>query len=82
MPRFRKKAVDVEAVQWFPDRVVEGVRHVNPIGNMVLECWYVVNANGYHSYLHPGDWVITEQDGIHHYVCDDSVFKKSYEPIE
>lgn len=30
----------------------------------------------------PGDWIITEPDGIHHYPCKPDIFENTYELVE
>lgn len=93
MPRFRKRPVEVEAVQWFPGKLVPGVHgEGGSLGSEVVVdypersysfAWPgVVTIHQQIAYLDPGDWVITELDGIHHYPCKPDVFEKTYEPIE
>lgn len=43
---------------------------------------YVVTIHGEKAKLAPGDWVITEPDGEHHYPCKPDIFEATYEPIE
>lgn len=68
MAKYKKKPVIVEATQWFPNHNVEGVTNgkVTTIHGDVID-------------LAPGDWVITEPDGIHHYPCKNDIFQKFYE---
>lgn len=80
--KFRRKPIVVDAEQWFPGEKIEGVRHFKPRGEggSPGESWFVVTIHGQHAYLMPGDWVITEPDGIHHYPCKPDVFAAIYEP--
>jgi hypothetical protein len=86
--RYRKRPVEVEAEQWFPGKDVPGVRHfagsaAKSPGDLGLsECWFVVTIHGQHAYLTPGDWVITESDGVHHYPCKPDEFARIYEPCD
>jgi hypothetical protein len=77
MPLFRKKPIEVEAEQWFPGKFVSGVywRETN-----IGKAWYVITIHGQDAYLEPGDWVITEPDGTHHYPCKPGIFETTYDP--
>jgi hypothetical protein len=79
MPIFRKRPLAVQADQWFPGREVAGVAaEPRPGGDPPRH--YVVTIHGQRAYLEPGDWVIAECDGIHHYPCKQDVFKATYVP--
>lgn len=78
MPRFRKKPVEIEAVQWFPGRDVPGVRVPVPGDGDP----YVITIHGQATLVAPGDWIITEPDGKHHYPCRPDIFEATYEPVE
>jgi hypothetical protein len=80
VPKYRKRPIVVEAEPWFPSVAVKGVRHF-PAMNGMSECWFVVTIHGQHAYLSPGDWVITESDGEHHYPCKPDEFDRIYEPV-
>jgi hypothetical protein len=43
---------------------------------------YVTTVSGEKVRIHPGEWVITEPDGVHHYPCKADVFEATYEPVE
>lgn len=84
MPRFRKKPVTVEAVQWFP-----GVRHPGLVGDTGRvygdggEYPAVVRtAHGHLTPVAPGDWIIAEPDGRGYYPCKPDIFEATYEPSE
>lgn len=70
MPKFRKKPIIVEAVQWFPGKEVEGVIERVTYGYIETGS-YIVDA---------GDWVITRTTG-ERYPCKDAIFRATYEPI-
>lgn len=79
MAKFRKKAVVIEAVQFFyGGEKVPGVSYPSADGKMA----FVVTIHDQRAYLHDGDWVITEPDGVHHYPCKPDIFAERYEPVE
>lgn len=81
MPKYRKRPVTVEAFQYWPDKPLpEGVyanNHQYAPGKH-----YVITIHRQHAYLQPGNWVITESDGKHHYPCAAEEFERIYEPVE
>lgn len=79
MAKYRKKPVIVEATQWFPGLDVAGVKP--PVEGTLPE-FYVVTTHGQITWVAPGDWIITEPDGEHHYPCKPDIFEKSYDPID
>ena len=88
MSRFRKKPVLVEAEQWFPGKHVNGVTEETwmPDGGtadgkpLSLQCGYCFTIHGQQTKVVPGDWIITEPDGVHHYPCNPDIFASTYEP--
>lgn len=69
MPKFCKRPVEVDAEQWFPGVVIEGViNHEDHATINTLEG--VMRAE-------PGDWIIT---GVHgeKYPCKPDIFEKTY----
>lgn len=86
MARYRKRPVVVEAEQWFPGKHVEGVTEtVIDLGDGQTSpagYGHVVTIHGEHAKVVPGDWVITEPDGVHHYPCKPDVFEATYQPAE
>lgn len=75
MPKYRKKPVVVEAVQWFPFVTIPGV-DTSRLGEAT-----VTTIQGRQVNISPGEWVITESDGIHHYPCSSEEFSRLYEPV-
>lgn len=78
MAKYRKKPVVVEAVQWFPDRTVEGV------------CTCPSDEYGRVPHVHTlegalrvssGDWIITGVKG-ERYPCKPDIFAATYEAVE
>ena len=91
MPKFRKKPVVIEAVQWQPSVKHPGVSlepaHNQPsrsggVSFRMPERYYVTTIHGQRAYLHPGDWLLPEPDGVHFYPCKPEVFEATYEPLE
>lgn len=85
--KYRKKPVIVEAKQWFPGKQVRGVTetfYANPDGTIIGSSGYgfVTTIHGQETTVAPGDWIITEPDGIHHYPCKPDIFTQTYDPIE
>jgi hypothetical protein len=79
MPKYRKKPMIVEAEQWWsPATAVPGVK-METLDEAQTPRAYVVTVHGQRAYLAPGDWVITEMDGVHHYPCKPDVFEATYE---
>lgn len=79
MPKFRKKPVVIHAVQWFPNKPVDGVVPTyDPKGQcnggliQTLEGPHVVST---------GDWIITGVKG-EKYPCKPDIFEATYEPVE
>lgn len=77
--KYRKKPVVVDAVQF------DGQPSKDPPGVFRRDedlTPYVVTVHGQRAYLSPGDWIITESDGSHHYPCKPDIFEATYEPVE
>jgi hypothetical protein len=91
LAQYRSKPKTVEAVQWFPDKDVPGVFREDPNDHsrQVYEPepapaevrYFVVTIHRQRAYLDPGDYVITEPDGIHHYPCRPDIFEEKYRPL-
>ena len=75
--KFRKKPVIVEAEQF--RKKSEGIPGVYFDEN---DNHWVVTIHGQKTPVVPGDWIITEPDGIHHYPCKPDVFETIYEKVE
>lgn len=74
--RYKRKPTIVKAERWFPGKIVEGVREININGEIIGVC---VTMHGQDTKISPGDYVIEEPDGIHHYPCKPDIFEKNYE---
>jgi len=88
--KFRKKAVVIEATQWFKDG---DHLMVYPVKQDECDSWYadrfgleakniglIDSLEGPH-YVLPGDWIITGVKG-EHYACKPDIFELTYEKVE
>lgn len=96
MPRFRKKPVVVEAVQWFRfgDHPAVTPGYELPGGSLVdrdgIKYWsgyprrkevpVIKTLEGWYE-VTPCDWIITGVAG-EQYPCKDEIFRQTYEPVE
>lgn len=87
MSKFRKKPIEVEAVQWdgpwhkLPGVVFEESLGGDPEGGGERVRFYVVTAHEQPAYLAPSDWVVTEASGDRHYPVKDAIFRATFDPI-
>jgi hypothetical protein len=92
MPKFRSRPATIEATQWFPGVEHPGVRAEASYatiggrggGSQTVrqpDNHYVTTIHGQKAYLEPGDWVVTEPDGVHHYPVKPDVFEKRWELV-
>lgn len=91
MAKYRKRPVVVDAEQYTgPDGVPAG-HELPPVPGGVkwhttehagIRYAYVVTIHGQDTPVSPGDWIITEPDGVHHYPCKPAVFAATYAPEE
>jgi hypothetical protein len=87
MPKFRKKPVIIDAVQWFKPgdhpAVLNGKGPVKwPDGTIKVagkDCGFIDTLEGGHI-VTPGDWIITGVQG-EHYPCKPDIFEATYEPV-
>jgi hypothetical protein len=89
MAQFRKRPVVVEAEQWWPNSEIKGVQYEQEYTKadldgerIIREGAYVTTIHGERAHLAPGDYVITEPDGIHHYPCKPDIFEATYDPAD
>jgi hypothetical protein len=79
MPKFRKKPVVIEATQWFPGGVIEGVVR----GGFGCPCPEVephIHTLEGAMRVSLGDWIITGVKG-EKYPCKPDIFAATYEPV-
>ena len=85
MPKFRKKPVVVEAVQ-FHEADTATHEHVNfgwpnpPGGGSSLDGKYWVQTEEGPLHVSEGDWIITGVKG-EHYPCKPDIFEQTYEAV-
>ncbi len=77
MPKYRRKPIVVDAVQWFKDgdHPAVGLCQHFYRGDSF---WIVVQEKPVE--VSPGDWIITGVNG-EHYPCKPDVFEKTYEKV-
>ena len=84
MPKYRKKAIVVEAEQWFPGKRIEGVIEspvLEPTTDNPSGCYgQIKTLEGWMTCI-PGDWIITGVKG-EKYPCKPDIFKATYEEEE
>jgi len=82
MPKFRKKPVVIEAVQWFPGVKIDGVKEATDLDPNSPEGlgWATIPTLEGTMTVSPGDWVITGVKG-EKYPCKPDIFAATYEPV-
>ena len=83
MTQFRKKSVEIDAVQYIEyGKLVKGMCN--------SQSCYTSGNNEPHVHtihkgqtvkLEPGDWIIPEPDGKHFYPCKPDIFEATYEEV-
>lgn len=71
MPKFKKRSIEVEAVQWFPEKKIDGVNIEDHSSK-----GYINTLEG-KLYVSPGDWVVTGVKGEKYAVKPD-IFEQTY----
>ena len=74
--RYRKKPIVIEAVQWWPGSVVEGVEETPCADGHPARCRTLEGYLG----VNPGDFIITGAKG-ERYPCREDVFRETYEEV-
>lgn len=77
MPRYRKKPVVVDAVQWFPGVEIPGGRELTFQSGPQLIILELNTLEG-RMFAQPGDWIITGVKG-ERYACKPDIFRETYE---
>lgn len=93
MPKFQKKPVVIEAVQWYPNVKHVGVQEdssklltdfYSPAPGSAmrdLPAYYVTTIHEQRSYLVPGDWILPEPKEGRFYPCKPDIFAATYDPV-
>lgn len=77
MPHYRRKPTVIDAVQ-FTDATAP------PRGVMfhhIFAKHFVTTIQGQDVFVSPGEWIVVEADGEHHYPIADATFRELYDPI-
>ena len=81
--RRRPNTKEIDAVQWFPGMEITGLDEISAGKGSDGSIWpaygIVKTIHGQATKVHPGDFVITEPDGVHHYPCKPDIFADTYE---
>jgi hypothetical protein len=85
MTKFRKRPIEVDAVQYLGDNLGELMRllvpHAKPNPFMLDRGGLLtVNSKGHYIPVYKTDWVIKDIEGDL-YPCTDNVFKKTYDKL-
>ena len=86
MARYRKKPIEVEAIQWFAKQWFSN-RDIYHAG-----VWcdhegseagkpYVITIHNQRAYLADGDWIIAEPKAGFFYLCKPDIFAATYEEV-
>ena len=78
--KYRKKPIIVEAVQWFPHVMVDGVEQNWDNDPRTPNDWTIDTLEG-RLHVLPGDWIITGILG-ERYPCNPKIFEMTYEKVE
>ncbi len=81
MPKFRKKPVEIEAVQWKGNNQREIMAlGLEPLGEIGTPCLIVETLEG-NMRASPGDWIIKGVKG-EFYPCKPEIFAATYDAVE
>jgi hypothetical protein len=84
--KFRKKPIEIEAVQWFPGVEIEGLHFTEGEPGANYGCGIPGVMVSIHTLegpmrVKPGDWIITGVKG-EKYPCRSDIFEMTYESVE
>lgn len=75
MPKYRKKPVVIDAEQWNPGVVIEGVEEIKDLTGQTVGIIHTLEGD---MTALPGDWIITGVQG-EKYPCKPDIFEATYE---
>ena len=85
MTKYRHKLDVIEAVQWYPKKLVSGVIHPIPSDRFFGAEDYTnsgITETELGEYMvYPGDWIIINENG-ERYCIENDDFEETYEPVE
>jgi len=85
MAKFRKKPLEVEAEQFWPDKSLpRGVTlwSTEESRPRDMSFGYVITIHGQRAHVQAGDWIVPEPDGWHFYPIKNDIFVATYEPVD
>jgi hypothetical protein len=82
MPRFRKKPVEIEAVQWTGDNVDEVREFLGFMDRTDEDAIPVTTIHGDTAFVRLRDWIIPEPQPGRFYPCKPDIFEATYEQVE
>jgi hypothetical protein len=82
VPRFRKKPVEVDAIQFTGDNLIAvaefmGVGRFVPGGDVIA----MTTIHDDKAFARPGDWIIAEPQPNRFYPCAADIFAATYEEV-
>lgn len=95
MQLYRKKPVEFEAIQWYPNVKHHGVKEDTdrkmvefmaqpPVAGSALwdlPAYYVITIHEQRAYLVPGDYICPEPKEMRFYPCKPDIFEANNEPV-
>jgi len=76
--KYRKKPIVIDAEQWFPGKLIDGVK---PENDLFISAIAFVDTLEGRMKVSPGDWIITGING-EKYPCKPDIFLKTYDKVE
>ena len=87
MPKFRKRPVEIEAIQWTGSNVAEVIEFLKPGGSFEFSAGFgngqgpmYINTLEGRMETTPGSWIIRGIAG-EYYSCKPDIFEKTYEAV-
>lgn len=83
MPTFRKKPIEIQAVQWTGQNLLEvdeflGGRQPIDVPEAAIR---LITIHGDAAWARPGDWIIPEPVRGRFYPCAPDIFAATYDPV-
>lgn len=78
--KFRKKPVEIEAIQWTGENFVEITGWSGDVWSVNIDQLIIPTLEGKH-YANVGDWIIKGIQG-EFYPCKPDIFEQTYETVE
>lgn len=81
MPRFRKKPIEIEAVQWTGENVDEVREFLGFMDRDGANAIRITTTHGDTAFVRPGDWIIPDSKPKTFYPVKPDVFEDTYERL-